>query len=61
MSKSQLPLLSRGQELLKWSFSGLYRQRKGAMYRTVQSALTVILKLVMQYSDQHNVDCFKYS
>ena len=31
------------------------------MYRTVQSALTVILKLVMQYSDQHNVDCFKYS
>ena len=45
MSKSQLPMLCRGQELLKWSFSGLYRQRKGAMYRMVQSALIVILKL----------------
>ena len=28
---------------------------------TAQSALTVILKLIMQWSDQCHLDCFKYS
>ena len=28
---------------------------------TAQSALTVILKLVMQWSDQYHLDCFRYS
>ena len=28
---------------------------------TAQTALTVILKLVMRWSDQHHPGCFKYS
>jgi len=30
------------------------------MCRTALSALTTILKLVMQWSDQHSLGCFKY-
>ena len=37
------------------------RQREGAIGRNSRSALTVILKLVMQWSDEHHLDCFKYS
>ena len=28
---------------------------------TVRSALTITLKLVMQWSDQRHLDCFKYT
>ena len=36
-----------------------YRRRERA--ETAQAALTGILKLVMQWSDQWHLDCFKYS
>ena len=39
----------------------MYKQREGATYRTVQSSLTIILRFIMQLSDQHRLDCFKYS
>ena len=39
-----------------------YRQREGALRgNSTRSALTVILKLVMQWSDERHLDCFKYS
>ena len=34
---------------------------RGLHAETAQSALTVILKLVMWWSDQRHLDCFKYS
>ena len=34
---------------------------RGLRAETAQSALTVVLKLVMQWSDQCHLDCFKYS
>ena len=34
---------------------------RGLLAETAQSALIVILKLVMQWSDQRHLDCFKYS
>ena len=34
---------------------------RGLHVETAQSALTVMLKLEMQWSDQHHLDCFKYS
>ena len=37
------------------------RQREGANAETAQSALAVILKLIMRRCDQHHLDCFKYS
>ena len=38
------------------------RQREGAIHgNSTGSALTVILKLVMQWSDERHFDCFKYS
>ena len=33
---------------------------RGLLAETVQSALPVILKLVVWWSDQHHLDCFKY-
>ena len=39
----------------------MYRWREGVHAETAQSAVTVILKLVMQWSDQCHLDCFKYS
>ena len=38
-----------------------YRQREGLHAETAQSALTGILKLVMRWSDQCHLDCFKYN
>ena len=38
-----------------------YRQGKGTCAKTVYSALTIILKLVVWWSDQCHSDCFKYS
>ena len=34
---------------------------RGLHAETAQSALTVLLKLVMQWYDQRHIDCFKYS
>ena len=34
---------------------------RGLCAETAQSALTVILKLLVQWPDQHHLDCFKYS
>ena len=47
-------LATSGQELLQMERGGLFTE-------IVQSALTVILKLVMQWSDQCHLDCLKYS
>ena len=33
----------------------------GSVHRTAQSALTIILKFVIQWSDQCHLDCFKCS
>ena len=48
--KANSPLPVRGPELL-----GTYRQMEGATCRMAQSALTVILKLVMWWSDQRHL------
>ena len=56
--KAYSPLLIRRQELLKGSFRGALR-RWGATCRAARSAPTVILKLVMRWSDQHHLDCSK--
>lgn len=53
---SWLPI--RGQELLKEGFKGVQR---GATCRTAPSALTVTLKLAVQWSGQCHLDCFKHS
>ena len=41
--------------------SGVYGWREGLQEETAQSALTVVLKLVMKWSDQCHFDFFKYS
>ena len=50
------PLTISGQES-----KSFYRWREGLHAKTAQSALTVTLKLVMQWSNQCHLDCFKYS
>ena len=50
--RTNSPLSIRGQELLKGTFRGAQAGVGGATCRTAQSALTVILKLVMLWSDQ---------
>ena len=37
-----------------------YRLSEGLHVETAQSALTVILKLLMRWSDQCHPDCFRY-
>ena len=44
----------------QWAKAFVGRER-GLHAETAQSALTVVLKLVMGWSDQHHLDCFKYS
>ena len=54
LSKGQLPTRTiSGQELL-------YMEEKGYLQKQ-QSALIVILKLVMRWFGQRHLDCFKYS
>ena len=48
----------RVQEPLKESFKDV---QAGALCRAAQSALTIILKLVMWWSGQRHLDCFKHS
>lgn len=43
-----------------WVGKTFYRQREGLHAETTYLALTVILKLVVQESDQRHLDCFKY-
>ena len=44
----------------QWARAFIVRER-GRHTETAQSALTVILKLVIRLSDQRHLDCFKYS
>ena len=43
----------------QWARAFIDRGR-GLHAESAQSALTVILKLVMSWSDQHHLDCFEY-
>ena len=43
----------------QWARVFIDRQR-GLHAEAAQSALTVILKLVIQWTDQRHLDCFKY-
>ena len=43
----------------QWARAFIDRGR-GLHSESAQSALTVILKLVMSWSDQHHLDCFEY-
>ena len=43
----------------QWARAFVDRGR-GLHSESAQSALTVILKLVMSWSDQHHLDCFEY-
>ena len=45
----------------KGEFQGCTSRERGLQAETAQTALTVILKLVMQWSDQRHLDCFKYN
>lgn len=58
--KASCSLLIRGQLLLKGSLRGI-QVEGGAICRTAQSALTFTLKLAVCWSDEHPLDCFKYS
>ena len=54
--KANSALTISGQE-----FQGCIGGRRGLHAETAQSALTAVLKLGMQWSDQRHLDCFKYS
>ena len=45
----------------KEEFQGYIGGGRGLHVETARSTLTVILKLIMQWSDQHHLDCFNYS
>ena len=57
-SKGQFPLPHPANNQWARAFIGGGR---GPNVETAQSALTVILELVMRWSDQCHLDCFKYS
>ena len=56
--KAKSPPANQGARAFKGEFQGWL---EWVTCRTAQSALTIILKLVMQWSDQCHLDCFKYS
>ena len=58
--KANSLLTDQGEEILMRSFRGISGGR-GLHAETSQSACTIILKLVIQWSDQCHLDCFKYS
>ena len=60
-SKGQLPIVSQWAGAFKGGFQGCKGGGRRLHAETAQSALTLILKLVMWWSDQHHLDCFKYS
>ena len=55
LSKGQLPTTDN-----QWA-RAFIDGRRGLYVETAQSTLTVILKLVTQWSDQRHLLCFKYS
>jgi len=60
--KADSPLTISGPELLKGSFRGAEVEGAGCRgSRIAQSVLTITLKLVLWWSDQHYLDYFKYS
>ena len=54
------PLTISVQDLLKGSFRGVWMEG-GLHAETAQLALTLTLKLVMRWSEQHHLDCVKCS
>ena len=58
-SKGQLPTDSQWAGAFKGEVQGYTGGGRGLHAETAQSALTVTLKLIMQWSDQHRLDCFK--
>ena len=61
MSKRHLPAADQGAKAFKGEFQGWIDGGRGLHAETVESAPTVTLKLVMQWSDQCHLDCFKYN
>ena len=59
--KANHPSIDQGTRAFKGEFQGYIDGGKGLHTETAASAVTVILKLVMQWSDQHPVNCFTYS
>ena len=63
---ASFPLTISGQELLKESLKKKKRESQGCRQRelhteTAQLTLMVILKLIIQWSNQHYLDFLKYS
>ena len=61
MSKGQLSSIDQWARTFKGEFQGCTSGGRGLHVETVQSALTVVLKLVMRWSDQCHLDCCKYN
>ena len=59
--KANYPTDSQWARAFKGEFQGHIDRGRGLHAETVQSALRVTLKLVMQWSDQCHLDYFKYS
>ena len=53
--------VSEQERAFKEEFLGCIGRGKGLHAEIAQGPLTVILKLVAQWSDQCHLDCFKYS
>ena len=60
MSKGQLPPDNQWVRVFKGESQGC-RQSKKLHTETAESALTVVLKLIMQWSDQSHLNFLKYS
>ena len=61
LSKGQLPTANQRARAFKGELQGCIGGGRGLRVETAQSALTVILKLVLPWSDQLHLDCFKSS
>ena len=59
--RTSSPLLIRGWELLEGNIRGAQWNLQGYVYTPAHSGLTVFLKLVMQWSDRHHLNCFQYT
>ena len=53
MAKDQLPTDNQWAVAFKGTFQGYISGQRGLHAETAQSTLTVILKSIMQWSDQH--------
>ena len=61
MSKGQLPTADQWARAFKREFQERIGRGRGLRAETVESAPTVVLKLIMRWSGQCHLDCFKYS